>query len=111
MTVFAPVFWAEFEKVDRKIHSVPEIVENPFHPPQPRPKTGRFCGSMGGFSKAFCGIYFTFCRRFVILCAMYFDRRRQRAVPFCDKPGVAAVVRSVIKHAEAPRRLPPSSII
>jgi hypothetical protein len=67
MTVFAAVFWAEFEKVDRKIHSVPEIVENPFHPRQPRPKTGRFGGCVGGFSSAFCGGSFTFCRRFVIL--------------------------------------------
>jgi hypothetical protein len=42
MTVFAPVFWAEFEKVDREICFVPEIVENPFHAPQPRPKQGAF---------------------------------------------------------------------
>jgi hypothetical protein len=72
MTVFAPVFWAEFEKVDRKIHSVPEIVENAFHPRQPRPKTGHFRGCVGGFSNAFFGICFTFCRRFVILKLMRF---------------------------------------
>jgi hypothetical protein len=72
MTVFAPVFWAEFEKVDRKIHFMPEIVENLFHPRQPHPKTGRFRSCMGGFSNAFFGICFTFCRRFVILESMCF---------------------------------------
>jgi hypothetical protein len=72
MTVFAPVFWAEFEKVDREICFVPEIVENPFHVRQPHPRTGHFRGGVGGFSNAFCGICFTFCRRFVILGATYF---------------------------------------
>jgi hypothetical protein len=42
MTVFAPDFWSEFEKVDREICFVPEIVENPFHAPQPRPKQDAF---------------------------------------------------------------------
>jgi hypothetical protein len=50
MTVFAPDFWSEFEKVDRKIHSLAEIVENLFHAPQRPPKTGYFRGCMGGIA-------------------------------------------------------------